>query len=441
MVERQNPYVVIIGAGFGGLWAARTLARAPVDVLLMDRNNYHTFYPLLYQVGAAELEPEDIAYPIRSIFRKAPNVRFIMADVQRIDLANRVVYWGEHSSQYDYLVLATGSAPHFFGTEGAPENTLPLRSLEQGVVVRNHILRHFEWAVHESDRERRQAMLTFVIVGGGPTGVEFAGALAELVFGPLRKDYPGLDLREVRIILLEAMDTVLPGMNEKLRRYAMERLRKKGVELRLGAAAARVTDDAIYFKDGSFIPTSTVIWTAGVRGSPVGTEPNTPTNKRGQVNVLPTLQLPDYPEVYVIGDSAFIEQDGKPLPMVAPVAMQEGNAAARNILRQARGLAPEPFRYRDRGMLAVVGRNAAVADLGRFRFTGFLAWWLWLAVHIFRLIGFRNRLMVLVNWAWAYLLYERAIRLILPLPLRGAPARAQPEARQEQEAAASRRSH
>ncbi len=436
MAERERPCVVIVGAGFGGLWAARMLAKSPVDVLLIDRNNYHTFYPLLYQVGAAELEPEDIAYPIRSIFHKAPNVQFVLADVERIDFNSRVVYWGGHSSQYDYLILATGSAPHFFGIEGAPENTLPLRTLEQGVLVRNHILAQFEQAVHEQDSRRRQAMLTFVIVGGGPTGVEFSGALAELVFGPLRKDYPGLDFGEVRIVLLEAGDTVLHGMDEKLRRYAVKRLREMGVELRLGTVATKVTQEAIHLKDGGLIPTSTVVWTAGVRGSTVSGAPGMSTNKRGQVSVLPTLQLPHHPEVYVVGDSAFLEQDGKPLPMVAPVAMQEG-AAGRNILRQVKGQAPEPFRYKDMGTLAVIGRNSAAAHLGRFNFTGVPAWWLWLGFHIFKLIGFRNRLTVLVNWAWAYLLYEGAIRLILPLPMRGAPAMPQPELRQKQETTVS----
>lgn len=409
-----RPRVVVCGAGFAGLWTARRLAGEPVDVLLLDRNNYHTFLPLLYQVAAAELGPTDIAYPVRSIFRKRKNVEFRMAEVQGVDLPGRAVITDVERVAYDHLVLALGSVPDFFGVEGAAEHAFPLREMDQAMPLRHHILSRFESAVYVSDDDRRRRMLTFVIVGGGPTGVEYAGALAELIYGPLLKDYPRLRSQDARVVLLEATDGLLGAMPEALGRYAAERLTSRKVEVRTGALVTRVGADAIHLKDGSDIPTETVVWTAGVKGDPRVAGWGLPVVKRGRVRVAPSLHLPDHPEVWVAGDLTWAEQDGEPLPQVAPVAMQQGERVAENILRVARGQTPEAFRYDDPGMLAVIGRNAAVADFGGRTFTGFLAWMLWLLIHIAKLIGFRNRALVLVNWAWNYLSYERAVRLILP---------------------------
>ena len=414
-----RPRVVIIGAGFGGFWAIRELTKAPVDVVLIDRNNYHTFFPLLYQVGAAELGPEQISYPVRSFLRHRPNIEFHLDEVKKVDLGYRVVECEGHSLNYSYLILAAGSASHFFGVSGASENSLPLRSLEEGIEVRNHILHCFEKAVHEPDPAVRQRLLTFTIVGGGPTGVEFSGALAELISGPMRKDYPTLDFQMVQIVLLEATDRLLSGMPGELTQYALDRLRGKGVKVRLRALADEVTGQAVWLKSGELIPTETVVWTAGVRASGVAESLGLPVNNKGQVTVGPTLQVPEYPEVYVVGDAAALSANNGPLPMVAPVAMQQGEAAARNIIRQVKGQEPHHFRYKNMGMLAVIGRNAAVADLGWVKFTGFLAWVLWLAVHIYRLIGFRNRLQVLTDWGLAYFSRERALRFILPSHRKG----------------------
>lgn len=411
----HRPRVVIVGAGFGGLWAARTLAHAPVEVLLLDCNNYHTFLPLLYQVAAAELEPEEIACPVRSIVRNLPNARFCMAEVKELDFAARVAKTTERVIPYDFLILGIGSTAHFFQVPGAAEYAFPLKTLEQGVVLRNHILRCFERAAQEPDAERRQPLLTFAILGGGPTGVEFAGALAELIRGPLMRDYRRmLNLREVRVILLEAANSLLAGFPEPLRGYALARLRQMGVDVHLQAMVNRITPGSAHLKDGTIIPTETVVWTAGVRGVPQASLWGLPTARNGQVIVEPTLQARDHPEAYVIGDLAYVEQDGHPLPMIAPVAIQQGTAAARNIARQVEGQSPAPFHYHDRGSMATIGRNAAVTYLAGRAFTGFPAWLLWLGVHIFNLIGFRNRLFVLINWAWDYFFSERTVRLILP---------------------------
>lgn len=406
--------VVIIGAGFGGLWAARAFEGAPVSVLLLDRNNYHTFMPLLYQVAAAELSPSQIVNPVRTILRAQDNVRFAMADVESVDFEGRTIHCADRDIAYDYLILAAGSTPHFFGIPGAQEHAFTLRTLDDGVVLRNHILDCFEAASGEPDETERRRLLTFAIVGGGPTGVEFACALHELIHGPIKKDFAGLDFDELRVVLVEAVDRLLPSMPRRLGRYALERLRKMGVELRLETMVSRIDEESVSFKNGETLPTRTVVWTAGHRGHPLAEASGLTADRRGQVAVRPTLQLMDYPNVYAIGDMAALQVNGSPLPMVAPVAMQEGEAAARNILRQSERKEPEPFEYRDRGMLAVIGKNSAVADLRWISFTGFFAWALWLFVHIVRLIGFRNRLQVLVNWAWSYFFLDRAVRVIIP---------------------------
>ena len=411
----KNPHIVVVGAGFGGLWASRALAGKPVDVTLIDDDNYHAFWPLLYQVAAAELEVEQIAYPVRRILRSMKNVNFALGRVQEVDFAARCVRTPWQQFDYDYLVLALGSTPSYFGIHGAQEHTFTLNTLEDGVALRNQILRCYELAVQEQDEARRRRLLTFVIVGGGPTGVEYAGALSELIYGPMRKDFRDMGIEQVQIVLVEMKDTLLPAMPARLGRYALHRLQDRRVQVRLETSVATVSEQDVTFEDGSCLATETVVWTAGVRGEPLAEAWGLPTGKGGRVPVLPTLQAPDHENVFVVGDMAAFEgEDGNPLPLLAPVAMQQGEHAARNILRHIEGQALEPFRYRDRGTLATIGRTAAVAHIFGRTFTGFLAWLIWLGVHLVQLIGFRNRLFVLINWAWSYLFFERMVRLILP---------------------------
>ena len=359
--------------------------------------------------------PNEPVYPARSILRGQQNIHFLMNEVTEIDLAAKQVKTTDHVFPYDFLVLAIGSVSHFFGVTGAAEYAFQLKTLEQAIALRNHILFRFERALCETDPQRRRQMLTFAIVGGGPTGVEFAGALAELIRGPLVKDYQALDPREMRVLLLEATDRMLASFPERLGTYAAKRLQKMGVEIHLRAVVSQITPTSVEFKDGATIPLETVIWTSGVRGESFNAE--LPTIRNGRVKVLPTLQTPDHPEVYVIGDLAFIEEDGHSLPMLAPVATQQGEAAARNMIRQVNGQAPLPFHYRDRGTMVTIGRNSAIAHVWGRAFTGFPAWLLWLSIHLYGLIGFRNRLLVLIHWAWDYLFFERAVSLIASLPV------------------------
>lgn len=414
--QAHCPTVVVLGAGFGGLWATRTLAEGPVKVILIDRHNYHTFFPLLYQVGAAELEPEDIAQPVRKILWNHPNVRFYLGEVEQVDFLAKVVRVSDQDIPYDYLVMALGSRPNFYDTPGAAEYALTLKSLEQAVELRNQILTCFEQAVHEMEPELRRTWLTFTIVGGGPTGVEFAGALMELIHGSLDRDFPELDFRQIRVLLVEASDQLLTGMPKTLGDYAQTRLEKMGVEVRLKSRLIEVTPDEVLLKDGTRISSKTVIWTAGVQGSVPENQEGVATNRRNQVEVLPTLQLAGHPEVYVAGDLAGIQQEGQPLPLVAQVGIQTGSTAGRNILRSLAGQPPLPFRYQDKGTLAVIGRNAAAAYIWGRAIRGFPAWVIWLGVHILKLMGFRNRLLVLINWAWHYLFCEYGVRLITPTP-------------------------
>ncbi|OHE24272.1 MAG: pyridine nucleotide-disulfide oxidoreductase [Syntrophobacterales bacterium RBG_19FT_COMBO_59_10] len=406
--------VVVMGAGFGGLWAARSLARHPVDCLVVDRNNYHTFLALLYQVAAAELEAEDIAYPVRSIISNFPNIDFALAHARRIDPQNRIIETDGETISYDYLILATGSISHSFGVPGVEAHAYCLKTLEEAVVLKNHIICCFEAATWEADEVRRRSLLTFVIVGGGATGVEYAGALSELVHGPLVQDYRTIDFHDVRIILLEASDSLVAGMPAPVRDYTLERLGKMGVEVRLGAKVREVTPAAVLLNGEEKISTRTVVWTAGVKGEPIAGLSGLPTEPNGRVPVLPTLQVPGHPEIYVVGDLASIRENGRVLPMVAQVAIQSAMAAAQNVARQIDGKAPQPFRYRDRGSMIAIGRNTAGVAIGSRTYTGFFAWILWLVIHLFNLIGFRNRIMVLINWAWDYLLYERAVRFVFP---------------------------
>src|SRR6266542_3189792 len=407
-----RPRVVIVGAGFGGLRTARALRKAPVDVVLLDRHNYHLFQPLLYQVATAGLEPEQIARPVRAILRGQTNFEFRMVEVTGVDFAAREVATDNGPVPYDYLVLALGGETNYFGLEGIMRSGFGLKGVSDALAIRNHVLGCFERAVLEPDGERRRALLTFVVVGGGPTGVEMAGALSELIRLVLVKDYPRLNIKDVRVLLLEATDRLLAPMPQRLREAAGKTLWRKYIEVRFGASVADYDGKRIQPKSGQAIPADTVIWAAGVRASPLNATLGLTAARQGRIPVEPTLQVQGHPEVFIIGDAAYREENGEPLPMVAPVAIQMGRAVARNIIRQLRGQPLEPFRYRDQGTLATIGRNAAVANVFGVQASGFIAWVMWLGIHIIQLIGFRNKLFVLINWAWDYFFYERAARLI-----------------------------
>jgi len=408
----STPTVVVVGAGFGGLRVARALRRAPVQIILLDRNNYHLFQPLLYQVATAGLEPEQIAKPVRAILRGQKNLDFRMVDVTGADLAARELQTTAGPLPYDYLVLAPGGETNFFGVDSVARHGFGLKDIGDAVSIRNQVLTCFEQAMLETDPERRRARLTFVVVGGGPTGVEMAGALSELIRLVLVKDYPRLNITDVRVLLLEATDRLLGAMPERLREAAGRTLWRKHIEVRFGATVADFDGIRVRLKSGEVIPANTLIWAAGVRAATLNQRLGLPAGRQGRTVVTPTLQVPDRPEVYVVGDAAYLEVNGEPLPMVAPVALQMAQTAARNITRAIRGMPAEPFRYRDPGTLATIGRNAAVAQIYGLQLTGFPAWVMWLVVHIIQLIGFRNKLFVLLNWAWDYFFYERAARVI-----------------------------
>jgi len=406
------PRVVIVGAGFGGLRVARGLAGVEADVLMLDRHNYHCFQPLLYQVATAGLEPEEIAQPVRRILRGIPNVRFRMASVDRIDVEKRQLVTGDGPVPYDYLVLASGSISHFFGLDQVAEKALALKGLNQAVAIRNHLLACFEEAIAEKDGARRATLLTFVVAGGGPTGVEFAGALAELIRLVLVHDYAGLDVKEGRVVLLEAGPTLMPALAPALQKAAIRSLRQKGVDVRTGAPVQDFDGEAVRLADGTIIPARTLVWAAGVRAALVESGPALPLARGGRIKVEPTLQVVGHPEIYAIGDLAYFEENGAPLPMVAPVAIQQGELTADNLRRQIAGLPLQQFAYHDQGSMATIGRNAAVCQIGRLQLTGFPAWVVWLVVHLLQLISFRNRMLVLINWIWDYLFFDRAVRLI-----------------------------
>ena len=416
-MKTQNnlPRVVIIGAGFGGLKAARSLAHAPVRVTLIDRNNYHLFQPLLYQVATAGVAPSEIAYPVRAVFRGQKNLEFQMAEVHRIDLANRRVITEHGEMGYDYLILAAGGQTHFFGMDSLAQNAFDLKQLDDAVAIRNHVLRQFELAALEPDAEARKAKLTFVVAGGGPTGVEMAGALSELIRMVLAKDFPRQQMQEARVLLLEAAEKLLPAMPADLSAETARALAEKHVEVRFSAAVSGFDGHTVMLRGGESIPACTLIWAAGVRAASLVESLGVPLARQSRVPVAPTLQLPSHPEVFVIGDAAYLESaNGQPLPMLAPVAMQQAAAAAGNIRALISGAALQPFQYRDPGSMATIGRNRAVAQIGPFKLRGFIAWVAWLFVHLVQIIGFRNRLFVLVNWAWDYIFYDRAVRLIGP---------------------------
>ena len=411
-----------MGAGFGGLQAAQSLAHSGAKVILLDRNNYHTFVPLLYQVATAQLEPNLIALPIRTLLRRSPNVLFQQAEVKRIDFQSRCVETDSSAISYDYLVLATGSQSQFLGVPGAEQFAFPLRTLPQAIALQYHLLSCFERAANELDEARRQALLTFAIVGGGATGVEMAGALVELVRGALKRDYAALlKVQQVKILLLQSGDRLLPDLPAQLGHAACRRLRQLGIDVYLHTKVTRVLPDSLQLETGLILPTETVIWTAGLSASYPPTSETLETVAKHKLKVRRTLQLPNYPEVYAIGDAAYVEHNGKPLAGVAPEALQEGVAVARNICSQMQGKSPKPFRYFNKGRLAIIGCYSGVGKIAKMPLIGFLAWFMWLAVHLVYLPGFRNRLFVLLSWLHSYGWGDRAVRQILPIPTAHAP--------------------
>lgn len=423
-----RPRVVIIGAGFGGLNAARELGGKDVDVLVIDRNNYHGFWPLLYQVATAGLEPESVAYPVRAIVRRFSNISFMMGEVCGVDLERKLVQTATHTVPYDYLIMAAGSANNYFGNDRLAEHTFGLKDVEDAELLRNTMLSNFEYAVSEIDPQRRQKLMTLVVVGGGPTGVELAGAFIELINHVLVRDYPMLDISEARVVLVEAGDKVLAAFPKNLQSHALSRLRSMGVDIRLHASVASVEDGKVTFADGSSLDAGVVVWAAGVRAAPLADMLGVKLARGGRVPVTPTLNLAEHPEVFVIGDMAYLEYlprqgaQQSPYAMVAPVAIQMGERAARNILARIRRRPQKPFRYFDKGNMATIGRRAAVLDSFGIRLTGYLAWMGWLVVHLMFLVGFRNRVVVLLNWAYSYFTYDRGLRLITGLK----PAELQP---------------
>jgi NADH dehydrogenase len=407
-----RPHVVIVGGGFGGLAAARGLARAPVDVTLVDRKNHHLFQPLLYQVAAAGLSPAEIAYPIRRILRRQANARVVLAEATSVDGAGRRLVLVDGGLAYDCLVLATGATHSYFGRPEWERHAPGLKTLEDALEIRRRALLAFEAAEREADPEARRRWLTFVVVGGGPTGVEMAGAFAEIARHTLARDFRRIDPRSARVILLEAGERVLAAYPEEVSQRARVQLETLGVQVWTGSAVTGVDGDGVAV-GADRIAARTVVWAAGVEGSPLARSLGAPLDRAGRVRVAADLSVPGCPGVFVIGDLAHVEQDGQEVPGVAPAALQMGVHAAGNALRALRGEALLPFRYRDKGSLATIGRRRGVAVLGRLRLSGLVAWLAWLAVHIFFLIGFRNRFVVLFTWAWAYLTYERSARLIL----------------------------
>ena len=406
--------MVVIGAGFGGLSVARDLRRTNLDVVVVDQNNYHLFTPLLYEVGTALLDSSEIAYPVRGIFHHVPNVDFKVGRVLAIDIESRRVRTDQGELGYDYLVVAAGSVNNFFGNLSAERNAYALKDMGEALALRNQILARFEEASWIEDPERRRRLLSFVVVGGGPTGVEFAGALSELIHLVLRKDYPRLELSEVEIRLVEAVDQILGAFEPRLQEWAVARLQRMGVKVMLRSAVEEIGENEVRLKDGTIIPAATVVWTAGIKASGLGRQLGVELGRGGRVPVTSTLQLQDHPEVFVIGDLAHaVDLAGNPLPQLAAVAVQQGRAAARGVKALASGRPVAAFRYRDKGILATIGRNAAVVQVGRLRFHGFAGWVTWLTVHLVLLISFRSRVLVLINWAYDYFFYDRPVRLIL----------------------------
>lgn len=413
-MQNELKHVVIVGVGFAGLFAAKKFFRKDVRVTLIDRHNYHTFNPLLYQVGAGELDPEQVAYPVRSVIRKRSNIDFLMATVTGIKFNKKTVVTDRGEINYDYLILAPGSGPNYFNTKGAENNSAILKTLDDSISLKNRILSLFEKATRCSDPEERKKCLTFIIIGGGPTGVEFAGAFAELVHGPFKKDFPGIQPEEVDIRVIDVGKRILPMYSEKSSAYAARILEKIGVKVMTEKQVTAIDKEAVRFSNGEVLKSSTILWTAGVSGVSLKTDLKVPARRDLRLAVDDTLRMQGYEEVFVCGDLAFLEQDGMPLPMNAPVASQQGEYAAMNILRTIENKELKRFRYADRGAMVTIGRNSAVAKYKKLEVRGFIAWIMWIFIHIFYLIGFRNKIFVMINWFRDYIMFERSGRMIIP---------------------------
>jgi NADH dehydrogenase len=399
----------VIGAGFAGLRAIKHLSDAEAEILLIDRHNYHTFIPLLYQVATGFIEPELIAYPLRTALRKIDNADFLLAQVQQIDLEGKKIITDHQTIAYDYLVIATGSQANFLQVSGAPQHTFPLRTLANAVALRNQILNCFEQAVIANDLSQQAQLMTFVIVGGGATGVEMAGALQELIQNCLTKDYPQLDLRQAKVILLQSADTLLSTYPEHLSKYTLRQLRDRHIKVHFHSRVKATTATAVILEDDTSIATSTIIWTAGLEANFPQPQSDIATASKNKVEVLHTLQLPNHPHVYVAGDAAYVEQRGKPLEGIAPEALQLGGAIAKNIQRQLKGKTPQAFNYFNKGQAAIIARNAGVAYLlGKIPLSGFLAWLLWLGIHLYYLPGLSNRFKLLGAWLKDYIWRDRS---------------------------------
>jgi len=411
--EKPLPHVLILGGGFAGLYAARALKRAPVRVTLLDRRNHHLFQPMLYQVATAALNPSDIAAPIRSVLRDQPNTEVLLGEAESIDTARRrVVLTDGADSSYDYLIVATGARHSYFGHDEWEPLAPGLKSIEDAVTIRQRVLLAFEKAEREPDPVRRQALLTFVVIGGGPTGVEMAGAVAELRRYALPRDFRRIDAGEATVLLLEGGTRLLPSYPPSLSDKAKRELRRLGVEVRTETLVTNVRPGSVAAA-GWTIPTQTVIWAAGNVASPVLRTLGTPVDRVGRAIVEPDCTIPGHPEVFVLGDAAlFDHQEGGPLPGICPVAIQMGQYTARTIIGDLEGQPRRAFHYWDKGQLAVIGRGRAVADIWKLHFAGLIAWLVWTFVHIFFLIGFRNRILVMIQWAWSYLTHGRGARLI-----------------------------
>lgn len=412
MQNKLPARVVIIGGGFAGLLAARTLSGNDVRVTLIDRRNYHTFQPLLYQVATAGLSPGEIAAPLRWILRHHHNVEVVLGEVYEVDLKQRLVKVPDLVVPYDYLIVATGASHAYFGHEEWEPLAPGLKTIEDAVEIRRRVLLAFELAEREALHSKEPAPLNFVVVGGGPTGVELAGTLAEIARRVLSKEFRSIDPKRARIILLEGGPRVLAAYPEDLSRSAEEQLHQLGVEVRTSALVTKVEPGSVYVGQ-THLPAAVVLWAAGVAASPLGKSLGAPVDRAGRVLVNPDLSLPGHPEVFVVGDLAWLKDvNGVVVPGVAPAAMQEGKWTAHNILRELKGEARKPFKYWNKGNLATIGRAAGIAEFGKIHISGFLAWLSWLFVHIFFLIGFRNRILVMIQWAWSYFTYERGARLI-----------------------------
>lgn len=411
------PHVVIVGAGFGGLAAAKALRRARVQVTVIDRTNHHLFQPLLYQVATAGLASQDIASPVRSILRKQRNARILMTEVLRVDTKDQYIQTTDSTIPYDYLILATGVQTSYFGNETTwGKHAIGLKGLHDALEIRRRVLSAFEQAEQETDPEKRRALMTFVVIGGGPTGVELTGALCELSHFVLKRDFRLIDPKQAHIVLLEGGPRILPSFHPRLSQDALERLEKLGAQVRLQARVTHIDDHAVHIGT-EHIPSHCILWAAGVKGTSLCEALGVPLDKSGRILVEKDLTLPGVRNVFAIGDmTVFHDKEGRPLPGTSPVAIQQGVCAVQSIQNMIRGASPKPFVFFDKGSMATIGRSAAIAESGRIRLKGWVAWVAWLFVHLFFLIGFRNRFVVLFQWIWSYITYQRGARVIVQEP-------------------------